>query len=406
MALLFEKSFERLQGVTMNELVSGTNITRTTPGSKARSILQVVNRELSTAYQEFDVNMLRSFLPYAQGRFLDYLGDMLGVSRLGASRATVLSEEKLVRFYVESGTFGDLNSGSDIFIPSGTIISTLPGNEGIVFRTSVGNMLLATESEVYISAHSVRDGEGANLGPGRLRFHGFTAYTTGTGLKVSNSGPITNGTNVESDNNYRFRIANQTLASERANETAVRLSLISIPGVSDLVMRRYARGIGSFEVIIQTVVPNTPENVIDACQAAIARVQAQGVFGRAVRPRLTGMTFQVTVTWRQDATADDKTRISEGIKTAISDYVNNIAIGEEFIYNELIERIMSVSDKILNIGTARKAIDLIHVYRESKLRDNKLKEELIDDYKTAPDERVIIEPTSDKPILIINAGDA
>lgn len=402
MPLLFEKSYERLQGISMNELVNSTTITRTTPGAKARAILQVVNRELSTAYQEFDINMLRAFLPYAQGRFLDYLGDMLGVPRLGARRAEATSSEKLVKFFVENGTFGSLNNGNDIFVPSGTIISTLPNGEGIVFRTALEVILPANESERFISVQAVRDGEGANLGPGRLRFHKFTGYAAGTGLKVTNVGVIANGANVESDNNYRFRIANQTLASERANETAIRLALISIPGVSDIVMRRYARGIGSFEVIIQTVVPNTPDNIIDACQAAIARVQAQGVFGRAVKPRLTGMTFQVSVTWRQDTTTEDKARITEAIRTAISDYVNNIPIGQEFIYNELIERIMSVSDKILNIGTTRRAIDLIHIYRESKLRDNKLKEELIGDYKTAPDERVIIEPSVDKPIMIVN----
>lgn len=386
----------------MSELTSSTNITRVTPGSKARTLAQIFNRKLNKAYQDFDINFLRTFLPFAQGRFLDYIGDAVNVPRLGANRSRASTESQLQKVYVEEGTFGDLNNGNDIFLPVGLIISTLPQNEGITYRLTEGVVLPAAGTELFIPVEATRDGLVSNVGPDTLKFTTFNNYAANTGLLFNNVGIINTGREVESDTNYRFRISNQALSAEAANQTAVRLALLVIPGVADLVAVPYARGIGTFDYIIQTVVPNTPQPVIEACQQAIARVQGFGISGRAVRPRLTGMSFTISITWRNDATATDRENIKKAIPTAIQNYVNNLKIGEEFIYNELIQVVMDVDNKIKNIGTAAQAIDQIFIYRESKLRDNSLKEELIGDYAPSSDERLIIEESLDTPIILVD----
>jgi uncharacterized phage protein gp47/JayE len=404
MPLLFERSFEKLQGEAMNELVNETNITRTTPGAKAKALLQIVNRKLNRSYQEFDINFLRGFLPYARGRFLDYLGDMLGVGRGGALKSEASASSRLVKFYVSTGTFGDINNNSDITIPTGTLISSRDNNGGIVYRVTAGVTLNRLLAEDYVSVEALQDGDTANVGADVLTFHNFTGYTEGVGLLVTNNGPLNTGRNLESDTNYRFRIANGVLSAERANETSIRLAVLSVPGVSSVTMRRFARGIGSFEVMVQTVIPNTPENVIEACQESIARTQGYGIDGLAVAPRLIGFTAQITVTWRNDVTGAEKEEVKSAIQENVADYINNLSIGESFILNELTERVMSTSEKILNIGTAAKPFDLLNIYRETKLRDNKLKEELIGDYHPLEDERLIIEPTVTTPVTILSAN--
>lgn len=404
MPLLFEKSFSRLQGESLNELINSTNITRTSPGGKARNLLAVINRKLNRSYQEFDVNILRGFLPFADGQFLDYFGDMLGLPRAPARRANAASASRLVKFYVETGDFGDINNNADIVIPSGTLISTGPNNTGVVYRVSVGVVLDRTLSEQYVSIEANRDGEVSNVGPNNLVHHNFTNYTTGEGLFVTNTSLIDNGSDIEDDNNYRFRLANQVLASERANETAVRLAILSVPGVSDLVVRPYARGIGSYDVLVQAVIPNTPDTLISACQDAIERVQAYGISGRAVKPRLTGLTFQVSLTWRADVSKTERDEIRRRVQSNLSNYVNNLDIGELFIVNEAIERVMGTDSKILNMGTAQKPFDSINIYKETKLRDNRIKETLLNDYTPTPEERIIIEPSVEIPIIVIDVN--
>ncbi len=400
MPLIFERTREEIQADIISELTSNTNITRLTPGSKAKTLVQLFSTKLNRAYQDFDVNFLKSFLPFAQGRFLDYIGDMVNVPRLGALTSSTTAASQLVKFYVESGTFGDLNSGASIFIPAGTQISTLPNNDGIIYRLIEGVVLSATSSEQFVSVEAIKDGSVSNLGPDALKFTTFNNYTTATGLLVTNTGILNTGRNIESDTNYRFRISNQAFSAEAANETAIRLALLVIPGVSNLVSIPFSRGIGTFDYLIQTIVPNTPQPVIDACQEAIARTQALGIIGRALRPSLTGMSFTISVTWRGDASTEDREQIKENINTAVQNYINNLSIGEEFIYNELIQRVMDVNDKIKNIGTSAQAFDLINIYRETKLRDNKIKEEITGDYTPEADERLIIEPSVETPVLI------
>lgn len=402
MPLLFEKTFERLQGETINEMLAETNITRTSAGAKARTLLRIINRKLNRSYQEFDMNMLRAYLPFAQGQFLDYFGDMLGLPRAPAQRASAAISEKIVRFYVETGTFGDINNNNDIFISPGTLLSTGPNITGEVYRVTTGIYLDRTLSEQYMPVEANRDGTGSNIGPNTLIYHNFTDYTEAAGLFVTNDSLIDSGRSIETDTNYRFRLANQVLASERANETAIRLALLSVPGVSNIIMQPFARGIGSFDILIQAVVPNTPAPVITACQEAIERVQAHGISSRAASPRLTGLTFQISITWRADVTQEDRNSIRASIQKNVSDYVNNLAIGQQFIVNETIERVMATDARILNMGTAAKPFDNISIYKETKLRDNNIKEELLGDYTPDIDERIIIEESVEVPIVVVD----
>lgn len=365
-------------------------------------MLQIVNRKLNKAYQDFDINFLRSFLPFAQGRFLDYIGDMLNVVRIGANRAVVLSTHKIFKVYVTTGTFGSLNSGNPILIPTGTIFSTLPLNEGISYTAIEGVLLDPAATEAFISIEASKDGAFSNTGPGTIRFTTFNNYTAGTGLLFTNPGVINTGRELESDTNYRFRISNQALTSEKANQTAVRLALLVVPGVSDLISIPYARGIGTFDYLIQTVVPNTPDPVIEACQVAISSVQAHGIDGRAVKPRLTGMSFQIDVTWRNDVKLEDRDSIKRNIVSAIQDHINNLDIGQEFILNKLIQIVFDVDTRIKNIGTSDDPITNISIFRESKVRDNSLKEELIDNFFPDTNERLIIEPSLETPIVIVD----
>jgi hypothetical protein len=211
---------------------------------------------------------------------------------------------------------------------------------------------------------------------------------------------INTARDLENDSNYRFRISNQALSAEAANETAVRLSLLTVAGVSNVVSIPYARGIGTFDYLIQTIIPNTPQAIIDTCQLAINKVQAYGVSGRATKPLLTGMSFEISITWRTDTLNSEKTQIKRQMSSAVQDYINNLAIGEEFIYNELTQRVLDVSDKIKNIGIAKQPFDSIFIHRETKLRDNKIKEQLDGDYIPQAEERLIVEESLSTPITI------
>ena len=50
-------------------------------------------------YRKFDINMAQCFLIGAEGKYLDFIGDMMGLPRLGQEVATVSSTETNVHFF-------------------------------------------------------------------------------------------------------------------------------------------------------------------------------------------------------------------------------------------------------------------------------------------------------------------
>lgn len=400
--MLFARSYQQILGDALLELTQNTKVTRISPGSKARSILEAASRNLNQAYNTFDLNFARAFLSGADGKFLDLLGEILGVSRLGIETASVNASTEVVKFFVETGTFGDINSGSAITIPAGTVLSTEVDNSGVSYKLTTGVVLAASGKSQFVSVTALLPGESSNIGSGALTFHNFTNYTDSANntLKVTNISGIFTGANVETDINYRFRIAKSALASESANETAVLLAALSVPGVANVVLQNRAKGIGTYKVLIKSITPTVSTALIDSVGAVLSRVTAQGTLGIADKPLETGMAFEISLRYQNGVSVEEKDAIEAQIRSAIEEYVNNLDIGEEFILNELVERVLSVSTNIKDIGQPNRPIDNMFIYRESKLRDSKVREQLISNYIPAADERVILEPSLSQPVTI------
>ncbi len=404
--MLFERTFDELIGESLAELVSDTRITRISPGSKARTILEIINRNINQAYQIFDLNFARVFLSGASGKYLDLIGEILGMSRLGIETAKASSTSQVLKFYVQSGSFGDINNNSSITIPAGTIISTATDSLGIQFRSVVGTVLSSSGSAQFVSVEAVSPGEASNIGAETLKFHNFTDYEDidNDSLKVINVSGIFNGANLEIDTNYKYRLSKSVLSAEAANETSCMLAALSVPGVANVVMQNRAKGIGTYRILIKSITPSVSEALLDNVQASLTRVSAQGVLPFVDRPLETGMEFVVTVTYKNGIADEEKDLIEQQIELSIINYVNNLDIGEEFILNEVTERILSVSESIKDIGQPNKPLDTVYIYKETRLQDNKIREELLVNYDPVEEERIIIEPSLTTPITIIRAN--
>ena len=140
-------------------------------------------------------------------------------------------------YFYCSTTFGDINSGADITIPAGTLIS--PGesltpsdvsgnNQGIVYRTTATYVLPASSSIYYCGLNATTAGSLQNVAENVLINHQFTGYTdfvNGAPLRCTNNYSILNGQNIENDDNLRFRISSHYAALAGATQD---LSLIHI----------------------------------------------------------------------------------------------------------------------------------------------------------------------------------
>lgn len=390
---IFAEKESKIFGDILYDLVNETNITRSSPGSKTRAMAQAISKKLGRMWAQFDNNIVLSFLDGAEGKYLDYLGAMMGVSRLGEERAAATSQQRVVKFYVDVGNFGDINSGSSILLPSGTILSTGPRQSGITYRLPYSVVLPSTSTEAYVAVEAIRAGTTFNLGAGQLRYHNFINYTNQLNdtLKVTNESEITSGKEIENDTNYRFRISNQVVASESANLTAVRLAALVVPGVADVVMIPFNRGIGTIDIMIQATLPRTSDTLLAAVAESVFKQTAQGVVPNVMAPIDIGMSMEGTLTLRERVSSNEQSTLISAVTNNVSDYINNLEIGEEFIVNEAVERVMGTSDNIKNVGSATKPFDRVYIHRPTLLEDNKIRETLLGDFDPENDEKLIVE---------------
>jgi len=398
---LFGRSYTEIVTDTLSDLANNTNVTRITPGGKARAILDAVAKRLEEQYDLFDLNLARAFVSSAQGEYLNLIGTLVGASRLSSEAANVDSELQVVKFYVDSGTFGDLNGGNSFQISAGTIISTKANNNGILYRVTVPATAQEGASQVWVSVEANAPGEDSNLGTGSLVYHNFVGYTdfASSTLKVTNIHPIRNGKNFESDANFRYRIVNAYLEGEAANETAVRLAALSAAGVADVLTLRHYRGIGTFGVIIRPVTPTTSQSLLDEVELRVREVQGLGSKGYIRAVNETGVSLRTQVTYRKTLSKDEYTLIEQGLEDVIAEHIHGLGWNEPFVVNQLVSKMFAISPEISNFGDVGKPFQEVYLYKPSRLRDKRVRQTLLGDYSPGYDERVIVEPSITSPIV-------
>jgi uncharacterized phage protein gp47/JayE len=387
------QSESQIFGDILYKIANDTNITRSSPGSKTRAIAEAVSQKMGQMYTKFDTNLAQAFVYGAGGQYLDFIGNLLGVSRISPQTASSPAIEKSVRFYEETGTFGSINSGSNITIPANTIISTGVGATGIQYKIPFNTILRSGDSQLYVDVESIRLGSSSNVGIKQLIHHNFTNYTDvlNESLKVINDVEITRGADIESDTNYKFRITNQTLVSEGANITAIRLAALTVPGVSDVIVIPFFSGIGTFEILVKSISPTITTGLLNAITRSVESVTALGCVSYVRGPKEVGIAMTANLILRQRVTPTEETAIINATVNNVSNYIDNLDIGQELILQEIIQIILASSDLIKNVGTYIKPFESVYVYKPTKLETSKIRSTLIEDYTAASDERVIVE---------------
>jgi hypothetical protein len=182
-------------------------------------------------------------LPFATDTSLDLIGEIFGVARLTAQTASVDVTDQNFEWYVRSGTFGDINSGQDIVIPAGVRIYTA-ASSGPVFIADAVTCPAAASSQ-FFSATSLYGGSAGNAPSGIFCLSNFTNYTESVygPLLVTNNYGIVDGSDAESDDDYRYRIRLKLQSLNGANEAALRFQILMIPGIQDVV---FAPAAGTF----------------------------------------------------------------------------------------------------------------------------------------------------------------
>lgn len=308
-------------------------ITAFEPDSKFRVLSDVLSEEVVALREEQIAAYYADQLSTAKGKALEAIGSKLGVQKIKPEFAKADSTERAVAFYVESGTFGDINGGSPITLTGIERISSEPNtNElgtSVDYQLTGGYTLGADETIKYCSIRALNSGTASNVGQGVLRVHNFTNYqdAAANSLKVVNFYAVLNGVDEEPEDMYRFRLANNYNRIITNNETRMRLTALAVPGIVNSRVEPGYFGIGTAGVFALGPENQANPRLVTSLQERLDSFRIPGGEYTAVPATQVEFDFEIEVTPTRPLTNAQNTRLRAEINRAFLDYFRQLTIG-------------------------------------------------------------------------------
>lgn len=271
----------------------------------------------------------QNLVDFADGLSLDYLGQLVGVTRLAASPAVCT-----LRFTLVTGH-------ASVIIPAGTSVKSADGLA--VFRTDMDQSVVEGVDTVDIAATCDTTGTSAN---------GYVAGRINTLLDplpyvstVANLGETAGGSDIENDDRLRERIklapgqfsvagarAAYKFYARSANPGIIDVAVLSVnPGTVQIYPLMYDGSAPSSEVLTQ---------VLNACNGE--RVRPLNDLVTALAPSVVTYDLILNVTLYDWA---DETDTVDAINTVLDAFVlaKRQSLGQDLVLNQFIGKVMSVS---------------------------------------------------------------
>lgn len=156
----------------------------------------------------------------------------------------------------------------------------------------------------------------------------------------------------ETDDNYRYRITQQCLTLATSNETAIRLTALTVDGVEDVVLKPYSMGAGSFTVIVLSNEDVTSTGILEEVRTKLLKVHGYGIRYNVVSPTLTYLSIRQKLYINETLSDIEKQEIRYEVQLKLSEYLNSLSIGEDIIIDKITQLIMNVSPNIIQESNA------------------------------------------------------
>jgi uncharacterized phage protein gp47/JayE len=387
---------------SITQLSENTQITRFTPGSKARTVLGIMSEEIERLEEVLSANLVLGLVQGATGDYLDFLGDITGVPRQQPSTASVSAVEQLIQITPPNGlSFGDLNSQNQIVIPAGTFI--LSSDSEIRYTTTTQLVLPSNGVVAYTGARAALAGTSYNVGPGvltQLQFTNYTSYPTRQ-LAVTNLSAIESGADVEEDDVYRYRIQNGVLSAEAGNATAIRLAALSVPSTADVTILNLYRGIGTADVVVDTDSGELAIPTLNRVRSAVQNVASAGVSIVVRPPILIGLEVTTSLRLVRGLSLRDELEVKRAVYAAVQNVVADVSLGGILRINDLAFAIRRADNRIVDIGVPGRPLQQVVIFRPSPIEERSpLILSVGRDIELAPDQRLILEGSPEESIIL------
>ena len=360
------KTLAQMNSDSLNYLADNTDITYLSEGSIARAMVEATNIEVSRLGEYVASTYTNVFINTAESFYLDQIGAGIGLRRDVSSKPATSQEDSNIKFSVASGKLGqyfpdssNLNNG---LIPAGLSISTADGS--IVYKTSKAISFPYNATEVFVAA--IADGEGTDYRVGRNK---LVIHTGNSAVNVTNTKAISSGSNTEPDASYRFRLSNHLATTATANEAAVRITAMSNPDVSRVVLKEFARGAGTFDALLVPTNNQLSSATKNYTTRAIELISAFGISSRVIEPTYVSFSMSIQLIPQAGTASGSLDAAKLSAKNSVLNYIDTIPMGGELIINRIRAAALSaVTGSVKDI----RVIEICFDNRPHSIRNRKL----------------------------------
>lgn len=355
-----------------DKLTQRTNVNNFDHDSKSRAISDAFTKEMVDVRQQSIQATEANQLSNSTGESLVQFGNSRGVPKRGNTFAAVSEAELSLAFYVESGTFGAINSAASIVVPEGTVVFTSPNNNElgatIRYRTTQSFTLDAAAALHYVSARAETSGDIANVGQGVLRNHEFTGYTdaANNSLKVINFYPILNGRRLEGDDQYRFRISQNYNRLHQNSDARILLTSLEVPGVLQVKPITGFFGIGTVGVVVLGADNQSNQSLVEQVQIRLNRFKGPAGFMQAIPATQSVFDLELEVKTSRAVNQQEQARLRAQIRRATTNYFRSIGLAGMVRFDALAKAIQTSTKGLVRlgaVGTESKLFKKIYVRR-------------------------------------------
>ena len=326
--MVVRPTYEEIVERTKSLIQALTPINQFHESSVAGALVRVVATLMSELYDALEQLERDSNLSTATGVALDRLGQMFGVIRQPARRATTFGAAEPVKF--------TNNGSSPVDVPAGTRVwsSMLPYKS---YRTTE-NITVPPGGEAYVHVVAEGDGSDYNAGAGEIDRHSLSVST----LSVTNVAPLVDASDEESDESYRARIAQALLRRYYGSAVAITAAIQEQPGVVDVRLFPKRRGPGTLDVfVVPSVLPASPE-FVQSMESILDQEVVPGIDWKLIIPDPVPVDARVRI--RLKRTWD--TAFADSVRLTVRGYIDNLQLQETLFRSELLSRIMDISTDV------------------------------------------------------------
>lgn len=398
------RSTKDIVAEAVKNLADRTSISHFGPGSKALALVEALAQVVGSAQNSISRALLQSFLSEATGLDLDIIAESVGLQRLPAEPVRVSAEDLTFRFYVKNQTFGNINGGQGIVIPAGTQIRSSNTNLSVYFVIRDSLVLPADQSTFYFGADQMGVSGGIEIGPGVLTRHNFSGYTDAAlqSLLVTNDNGLASRPR-ESDANLRFRIKYAISANLGGSELALKLAALKVPGVADVRFLTNRSGAGMVDMVVFGINQMVGPGLLRQVREAVVGVTTAGIRVNVIAPRLVGISLRTTLTFTSSTSLGTRNSIRQAAVTAARDYITGLEPGMIFLPGSLLQVVQGVSPEIISVGSSGRSFNELLLWKANVSSSNRYARIMESGYLIQDDEELVVEPSLDHPIEILEA---